>query len=65
MKIRIDLKTCQKSGQCFYTFPDWVTRAGDNAPLATEDAISEENIDNLQALVDCCPAGAIRVDKTK
>jgi len=64
MKIRINLRTCRKTGQCYYTFPEWVRRGDDDGPEPLDEDVPQGKIEALNELVDCCPVGAIRLIKS-
>ncbi len=65
MKIKINLNACLKTGQCYYTFPEWVSRGEDDGPNPTKDEIPDEQLEDLNELIACCPVGAIRLAKSE
>lgn len=63
MRIKINLKTCIKTGQCYYMNPDLVQRGPDDSPLVIDRDLTEEERPVADSLIGSCPVGAIRLSR--
>jgi len=61
MRLRIDLKSCAKSGQCYYMHPELVRRADGNLPELIAEHVPESLRVDAETLADICPTGSIQV----
>lgn len=61
MRLRIDLKTCAKSGQCYYMHPELVRRGKANLPELIAGDVPEALREDAETLADICPTGSIEI----
>jgi len=61
MRLTIDLRTCAKSGQCYYMHPELVRRADGNVPELISQEIPESLKEAAETLADICPTGSIGI----
>lgn len=61
MRLKIDLKTCAKSGQCYYMHPELVRRAEANLPELIAETVPESLREDAETLADICPTGSIEI----
>ena len=59
MRLKIDHTKCAKAGQCYYMHPELVKRGNRDLPQLLIEDVSEDLIDDAEALVDICPSAAI------
>ena len=62
MKMRIDYRTCARSGQCFYMYPDLVRKGDDNLPRLQSPEVPEDKVSRARELVEVCPMEAILLE---
>lgn len=64
-RIRIDLNSCLRTGQCFYMHPKLVREAerGYPAPVDPDGVTDPAERSEAEMLLDACPAGAITLEK--
>lgn len=63
MRIKINLKACIKTGQCYYMHPDLVERGQDDSPIVIDREITEGERPDAESLIGSCPVGAIRLSR--
>ena len=63
MKVKIDLRKCHKSGECYYNHPE-LFRVGDEGfPVVQVDDISDKAMQgHAQQAIEVCPAVAITLE---
>lgn len=61
MQLKIDLKTCAKSGQCFYMHPELVRRGDNNLPELIAETVPDALLEDAETLADICPTGSIAI----
>jgi len=62
IKIEVDLKACQRYGQCLFEAPE-IFRLNSDDNLEYKAEADDSELANVENAVDVCPMQAIRIVK--
>jgi len=64
MKLAVDFRKCEKSGECYYNHPRLFERSENGFPLLkVRDLADDATQSEAREAVEVCPTGAISVDE--
>ena len=63
MRVKVDLKKCTKSGECYYNHPELFKVDSEGFPVVLVDPLDSEDIKiEAQQAAEVCPVEAITVE---
>ncbi len=63
MRVKVDLKKCTKSGECYYNHPELFKVDSEGFPVVLVDPLDSEDIKiEAQQASEVCPVEAITVE---
>ena len=63
MRVKVDLKKCTKSGECYYNHPELFKVDSEGFPVIQVDPLDSEDIKiEAQQASEVCPVEAITVE---
>ena len=64
MKVRIDLETCIRAGECYYNHPELLRMNANGDPeLLITDLQTPEQIRHAREAAEVCPSAAIILEE--
>ncbi len=63
MRIQINLRTCRKTGQCYYLHPELVKRGDDDYPVVLVQRPDAALHDQAEDMADICPTASILLNE--
>ena len=65
MTLEIDDKTCIRTGQCYYLYPELFEKGDDDYPTVIVPEPTGEALDTAEEMALLCPSRSIHLQKVK